>query len=136
MAERPGEVLTDRLSGSADGRPIRIGSTTQTLADEIHNITSQDVVDAVWIECHNNTSATVDVTFNVCPADDANAAACTASEMVFSIPRYATVQIMSGHRVRATGQNYVVGAYVGVGDDNKLTVIGHCVRRFQTDITF
>lgn len=135
MATRLHEVETDPVSGCPDGRSFLVSSTTSTAADTVHAMTDATAVDAVWLAATNNTSSSVVLNLVLNPVDDTNAANVAAALSSVSIRANSTVYVLEGERFRDSTGAYVVGAYVGAGDDDKISLRGWYVRRIQPDVT-
>ena len=55
-------VTPGKLSGSTDGKPIKITSTTSGAADTLHTgVAGTSSIDYVWLDVTNNSAAAVDL---------------------------------------------------------------------------
>lgn len=129
MATRLYEVATEVISESEDGRPIRIGSSTDTSPTILHRMTIADTIDAVWLTLSNGTNTDVNVLVVINPATTGSSDVADAEER-YMIPPFGTIVVLDGHRVRKALTTYTVAAYMELsGDVDKLTAKGHVIRR-------
>ena len=132
---KPYEVVTEIITESSAGRPIKIASYTSTTPTHLHVMTIADVVDAVWIKFENTTATDVDIALVVNPATTGGADV-TAAECVYRVPPLSSVWVMDGDRVRLALATYTVAAYcVLAADVDKVKATGHVNRMFYAEET-
>lgn len=132
------ELRTEILSESVKGRPIHINADYTTASDvtPLHVMTEDDVIDSVHIKIHNGYSSSVVLNLVINPEDETSKPSIDNATLTLEIPRYTTVDLLRGERVRfITGSTYTIAAHVATADIGRLHVTGWYNRLKSGELT-
>lgn len=132
------ELRTEIISESVKGRPIHINADFTTASDvtPIHVMTQDDVIDSLHIKVHNGYSSAVVLNLVINPEDETSKPSIDNATLTIEIPRYATVDVLQGERVRfITGSTYTIAAHVATADIGRLHVTGWYNRLKSGELT-
>ena len=132
------ELRTEIISESVKGRPIHINADFTTASDvtPIHVMTEADVIDSLHLKVHNGYSSAVVLNLVINPDDETSKPSIDDATLTLEIPRYATVEVLHGERVRfITGSTYTVAAHVATADIGRLHVTGWYNRLKSGELT-
>lgn len=132
------ELRTEIISESVKGRPIHINADFTTASDvtPLHVMTQDDVIDSLHIKVHNGYSSAVVLNLVINPEDETSKPSIDNATLTIEIPRYATVDVLQGERVRfITGSTYTIAAHVATADIGRLHVTGWYNRLKSGELT-
>jgi len=132
------ELRTEIISESVKGRPIHIVDDFALASDvtRIHVMTEADVIDSVHIKIHNGYSSSVVLNLIINPDDETSKASIDNATLTLEIPRYTTVEVLHGERVRfIAGSTYTIAAHVATADIGRLHVTGWYNRLKSGELT-
>lgn len=132
------ELRTEIISESVKGRPIHINADFTTASDvtPLHVMTQDDVIDSLHIKVHNGYSSAVVLNLVINPEDETSKPSIDNATLTIEIPRYATVEVLHGERVRfITGSTYTIAAHVATADIGRLHVTGWYNRLKSGELT-
>ncbi len=132
------ELRTEIISESVKGRPIHINADFTTASDvtPIHVMTEADVIDSLHLKVHNGYSSAVVLNLVINPDDETSKPSIDDATLTLEIPRYATVEVLHGERVRfITGSTYTIAAHVATADIGRLHVTGWYNRLKSGELT-
>ena len=135
MAQAAQEMRTETIG--LLGRPIIIDTDFTTVGDvtTIHAMTDLTAIDAVWLECFNNGTASQILSLIISPNDDTVVGDVDAATLEINIPEKSSVWVMQGLRVRRdAGNGYTIAAYAPDTSGN-LRVTGWFNRTAQGTLT-
>ena len=132
------ELRTEIISESVDGRPVHISTDYTTASDvtPLHVMTVDDVIDAVYLECHNSYSSNINLNLILNPADTTSTASIDAATITVTVPRYGSAWVLQGQKFRlVSGTSYTIAAYVATAYVNYLHITGWYNRIKSSDLT-